>query len=64
MHPPLGETEKSVLFKSQNESGLNKAEDSSDSVTSLERDGNCSEVGSCESGSEEEKEIVVEEGKL
>lgn len=58
-----GETEKSVLLNSQNESGLNKAEDSSDSVNGLKRDGESSGVGSCESGSEEEKE-TVEEGKV
>lgn len=54
------ETEKSVLLNSQNESGLNKADDSSDSVTGLKRDGGSSGVGSCESGSEEERETVVE----
>lgn len=59
-----GETDKSVLLNSQNESGLTKAEDSSDSVTGLKRDGDSSGVGSCESGSEEEKEAVVEEGKV
>jgi len=58
-----GETEKSVLLNSQNESGLNKAEGSSDSVTGFKRDGDSSGVGSCESGSEEEKETVVE-GKV
>ncbi|KAL5061279.1 hypothetical protein RYX36_032883 [Vicia faba] len=58
------ETEKSVLLNSQNESRLNKADDSSDSVTDLKRDGGSSGVGSCESGSEEEKETVVEEGKV
>lgn len=58
------ETEKSVLLNSQNESGLNKADDSSDSVTGLKRDGGSSGVGSCESGSEEERETVVEEGKV
>ncbi|KAI5423818.1 uncharacterized protein LOC127132125 [Lathyrus oleraceus] len=58
------ETEKSVLLNSQNESGLNKADDSSDSVTGLKRDGGSSGVGSCESGSEEERETVVEEGRV
>lgn len=58
-----GETEKSVLLNSQNESGLNKAEGSSDSVAGFKRDGDSSGVGSCESGSEEEKETVVE-GKV
>ena len=58
-----GETEKSVLLNSQNESGLNKAEGSFDSVTGFKRDGDSSGVGSCESGSEEEKETVGE-GKV
>ncbi|GAU13637.1 hypothetical protein TSUD_347410 [Trifolium subterraneum] len=57
------ETEKSVLLNSQNESGLIKADYSSDSVNGLKRDGESSGVGSCESGSEEEKE-TVEEGKV
>lgn len=58
-----GETEKSVLLNCQNESGLNKAEGSSDSVTGFKRDGDSSGVGSCESGSEEEKKTVGE-GKV
>lgn len=55
-----GETEKSVLLNSQNESGSNKAEDSFGSVTGKKRDGDSSGVGSCESGSEGEKETVLE----
>ncbi|XP_027350827.1 replication stress response regulator SDE2 [Abrus precatorius] len=53
-----GETEKSVLLSGQNESESNKAEGSLGSVTGGKRDGDSSGAGSCESGSEEEKETV------
>lgn len=55
-----GENEKSVLLNSQNESGSNKDEGSSGSVTGCKQDGDTADAGSCESGSEEEKETVVE----
>ncbi|KAJ1414706.1 Telomere stability C-terminal [Sesbania bispinosa] len=48
----------------QNESGSNKGEDSSGSVTAQKQDGGSSGAGTCESGSEEEKETVVDEGKV
>ncbi|KAK7397428.1 hypothetical protein VNO78_18599 [Psophocarpus tetragonolobus] len=51
------EMEKSDLLNDQNESGSNKAESSLGSVTGAI---GSSGTGSCESGSEEEKETVVE----
>ncbi|KAK7338055.1 hypothetical protein VNO77_18652 [Canavalia gladiata] len=55
------ETEKSVLLDGQNELDSSKAEGSSGSVTSQKQDVGSSGAGSCESGSEEEKEAVVQE---
>ncbi|KAJ7951296.1 Protein SDE2-like protein [Quillaja saponaria] len=57
------EKEKSVVLNSGNQSDSNKeTEESSDSVTGRKQDGKFSGLGSCESGSEEEKEIVVQQG--
>ncbi|XP_057439661.1 uncharacterized protein LOC130731392 [Lotus japonicus] len=58
------ETEKSVLLNSQNELGSNEAEDSPGSVTGGKQDEDSSGAGSFEIGCEEEKETVVEEGKV
>ncbi|KAK7258511.1 hypothetical protein RIF29_24090 [Crotalaria pallida] len=54
------ENEKSILLNSQNESDSNKNEGSLGSVTGQKHDGGSSGAGSCESGSEEEKDTVVE----
>ncbi|XP_061353006.1 uncharacterized protein LOC133297814 [Gastrolobium bilobum] len=56
------ENEKSILLSAQNESDSNKAEDSSGSVTGRKQDGDSSGAGSCESGSEEDKETVEPQG--
>ncbi|KAJ7962570.1 Splicing factor 3A subunit 3 [Quillaja saponaria] len=59
------EKEKSVVLNSGNQSDSNKeAEGSSGSVTGGKQDREYSGVGSSESGSEEEKEIVVQQGRV
>ncbi|OIW17221.1 hypothetical protein TanjilG_02510 [Lupinus angustifolius] len=55
-----GKKEKSIVLNSQNESDSNKDEGSSGSVTGNKQGVDSSGAGSCESGSEEEKETVVE----
>ncbi|OIV95049.1 hypothetical protein TanjilG_10869 [Lupinus angustifolius] len=55
-----GENEKSILLNSQNESDSNKDDGSSGSVTGRKQGVDSSGASSCESGSEEEKETVVE----
>ena len=58
-----GGNQKSIVLNSQTESDSNKAEGSSGSVTGKKQEGDSSVSGSCESGSEEEKETVIE-GKV
>ncbi|KAE9593563.1 putative Sde2 domain-containing protein [Lupinus albus] len=55
-----GGNDKSILLNSQNESDSNKDDGSSGSVTGRKHGVDSSGSGSCESGSEEEKETVVE----
>ncbi|KAL1350372.1 hypothetical protein HN51_014461 [Arachis hypogaea] len=58
-----GGNQKSIVLNSQTESDTNKAEGSSDSVSCKKQSGDSSGAGSCESGSEEERETVLE-GKV
>lgn len=54
-----GENERSIVLDNGNDSDSNKETDGSlDSVSGGKMNGECSGVGSCESGSEEEKETT------